>query len=66
MDFPRVPEFELHIPFMEEILKVSVKVKRYIKNNDSYNNVDVEVLDPDDRYLQFVNRLKSILDPEWL
>jgi len=35
-------------------------VKRFIKNNDSYNGVDVEVVEPDTKYLEFVDRLKSI------
>ena len=60
MDFLQNSSFELHIPFMEEILKVPVKVKRFIKNNDSYNGMDVEILEPDTKYLDFVSRLKSI------
>lgn len=60
VDFPQNSSFELHIPFMEEILRVSVKVNRFIKNNDKYYGVDVEVLEPDTKYLNFVSRLKSI------
>ena len=60
MDFPISSRFELHMPFMEDILKVPVRVKRFIKNNDIYNGVDVEVLEPDTKYLEFVDRLKSI------
>ena len=60
MDFPCDSRFELHIPFKDEILRVPVRVKRFIKNNDSYNGIDVEVLGPDTKYLRFVDRLKSI------
>lgn len=60
MDLPQNSMFELHIPFMEDILRIPVKVKRFIKSNDSYNGVDVEVLEPDMKYLDFVSRLKSV------
>lgn len=60
MDFPLSSRFELHIPFMPDILRVPVRVKRFIKSNDSYNGVDVEVLEPDTKYLEFVERMKSI------
>lgn len=60
MDFPRGSRIELHIPFMDEILRVPVRVKRFIKHDDIYNGVDVEVLEPDTKYLDFVGRLKTI------
>lgn len=60
MDFPRSSRFELYIPYTEAVLRVPVKVKRFIRNNDSFNGVDVAVLEPDPTYLKFVDRLKSI------
>ncbi len=59
LSFPFDSMLEIRIPLKEEILKVPVKVSRIVKTDDFYGAIGVELLNPPQNYLEFVNRLKS-------
>jgi hypothetical protein len=55
--FPLPPVFEVHIPLEAEVLKVLVKVVRFIESNDFYEGMGVELLNIPRKYLEFVIKL---------
>ncbi len=57
--FPFSSRFELLLPLKEEILRLPVKVTRIVKTDGFYNGMGVELLNPDQNYLEFVDTLKS-------
>ncbi len=59
MHFPFSSRFELLLPLKEEILRLPVKVTRIVKTDGFYNGMGVELLNPDQNYLEFVDTLKS-------
>ncbi len=58
MDFPFDSIFDLLIPLDEEVLHVPVKVRRIVKTDNFYDGIGVELLNPPQNYLKFVNNLK--------
>jgi hypothetical protein len=54
---PLKPRLELLIPLNEKDLRVSVKLKRYIQNDDCHG-IGVEVINPDIDYLEFVDAFR--------
>ncbi len=55
--FPLQSEFEVRIPFNNEIIEVPVKVRRLIKTDDYYIGIGVELLNSHGRYHEFVSGL---------
>lgn len=56
---PFKSEFEVLIPFKDEMLKVPVIVKSFVQSDDIYNGMDVELLNLPQNYLEFVDSLKK-------
>ncbi len=57
MSFPFESQFEICIPLKEEMLKICVKVNRLTKSIGYYDGIGVELLNPPQRYLEFVSKL---------
>jgi hypothetical protein len=55
--FPCDPQFEILIPLKKDVLKVFVKITRLEKTGDVYDGMGVELLNPPQNYLDFVNSL---------
>ncbi len=56
--FPLKPKLEILIPLKEEILKVQGKIKSFGKAGKIYNGIGVELLNPTQNYLKFVEGRK--------
>ena len=59
MCFPFDSTFEVDINFDGKKLSVPVKVSRLTKTNNSYDGIAVELLNPSQNYLDFVEDLRS-------
>ncbi len=59
INFPCDPQFEILNPLKQEVLKVFVKINRLEKTGDVYDGMGVELLNPPQNYLDFVNSLRS-------
>ncbi len=59
IEFPFDLNFELHIMLNGKILKTPVKISRIERTDNSYGGIGVELLNPPENYLRFLNRLKS-------
>ena len=59
--FPPYSTFEILLPLKENVLNISVMVRRMVKEGDFYNAMGVEVLDQPEEYLQFVQSLKKVM-----
>lgn len=58
IDFPFDSNFELLLPLNDEVVKVSAIIKRVVKNRGVYEGMGVELVNPPENYLQFVDELK--------
>lgn len=56
--FPFETEFEISIPTREEVLKLSVEVKRLTKSEHYYDGIAVELINPSTKYLRFMKGLR--------
>ncbi len=54
---PLKSEFEVRIPFNNEVIEVPVKVRRLIKTEDYYKGIGVELLNSHREYQEFVSSL---------
>jgi hypothetical protein len=61
MSFPFDSELEILIHLENMMLKVPVKVSRMTKSRDCYDGMGVELLNPPQRYLEFINSLRTTL-----
>ncbi len=52
---PSDSKIEILLPFMEEVLKVRVKVLRLEKTGETYNGMGVKVMDSSNGYVDFFN-----------
>ncbi len=52
---PSDSKLEILLPFMEEVLKVRVKVRRLEKTGETYKGMGVEVMDSSNGYVDFFN-----------
>lgn len=50
---------ELLVPLSEEVAKFSAEIRRIERENDFRYNIGVELLNPPEKYLKFINSLKS-------
>jgi desulfoferrodoxin (superoxide reductase-like protein) len=51
-------KFDLNINLPDDILKIPVKVRRIIKNDNNYDAIGVEIVNPPEEYLQYVDTLR--------
>ena len=64
MSFPFESQFEICIPFNKSELKVAVKVNRITKSDSYYDGIAVELVNPSQKYLEFITGLIS-RDKPW-
>lgn len=57
--FPLKPELEILIPLKEELLKVHGKIKSFERAGKIYNGIGIELLNPAQNYLTFVNKVRT-------
>ena len=55
---PLKANFDLNISVEDDVLKVPVKVRRLVKKDRSYEAVGLEILNPPQKYLDFVSDLR--------
>ncbi len=60
ISFPFESGFEILLPLKNEIIKVKAKVVRLVKTENFYNAMGVELLNPPERYLHFIENLRHI------
>ncbi|GBE03507.1 PilZ domain protein [bacterium BMS3Abin09] len=58
IDFPFDSNFKLVLPLNDEVINVSAIIKRVVKSKGIYNGIGVELENPPENYLQFVNKLR--------
>ena len=58
LNFPFDSNFDLVLPLNDELLRMSAMIKRVVKDNGVYKGMGIELLDPPENYLQFVNELR--------
>ncbi len=58
--FPAYSVFSITIKRENELLKVFVRVKRAMKTNGYYDGIGVEILNPQKKYLEFVENLRLL------
>lgn len=58
IDFPFDSNFELVLPLKDEVMKMSAVIRRVVRSTDGYEGMGIELLNPPDNYLQFVNELR--------
>ncbi len=51
------PELEIIFPFNGNILKVPLKVRRFVKTDGLYNGIGADVYNPPENYFVFINSL---------
>jgi hypothetical protein len=55
---PLRAKFDLNLPVEGDILKIPVKVRRLVENDQDTEAIGVEILDPSEEYLNFVSTLR--------
>ena len=58
INFPLKSNFKLHIPLQKDEVEIGVKVTRLIKTNGYSDGMGVEILNPPDKYMDFVTDLR--------
>ncbi len=61
MCFPKDSQFEITIPLKEETLHISVKLIRSETTDYDYNGIGVVLLNPPQKYLNYVDNLMYVL-----
>ncbi len=61
VNFPLKTQLEILIPVKEEILKVFAEVRNFTKSGHVYNGIGVELINPPQNYIEFINSLKTAL-----
>ncbi|MBI5665492.1 MAG: PilZ domain-containing protein [Nitrospirae bacterium] len=51
-------KFDLNIVLQDDVLKVPVKVRRIVKNDNNYDAIGVEIVNPPKEYLEYVDSLR--------
>jgi len=51
-------KFDLNISLQDNVLKVPVKVRRIVKNDNNYDAIGVEIINPPQEYLEYVDALR--------
>lgn len=55
--FPLDMKFEIYMSLQKEILHIPVDVSRLMKSHDYYDSLGVKLLNPSQKYLDFINNL---------
>ena len=58
IDFPFDSNFKLVLPLDDEVINISAIIKRVVKSRGIYKGIGVELVNPPENYLQFVNELR--------
>lgn len=58
IDFPFDSNFELLLPLENEVMKISAIIKRMVSNKGVYKGMGIELVNPPENYLHFVNELR--------
>lgn len=58
IDFPFDSNFELVLPYEDEVLQLSAVIRRLVKCEEGYKGMGVELKDPPDNYLRLVKELR--------
>ncbi len=61
VSFPLKPQLEIIFPLKEKILMVPAKIRCFGKSDDMYNGIGIELLNPPQNYLEFINSLRIVL-----
>lgn len=59
---PSNSSINLILPLKEDVLELSVKVRRVVRTDTFYDTMGVEVLNPSDTYLRIVDSFKDASD----
>lgn len=59
VSFPFDSKFEIAFPIEGEVFNIPVKVSRLSKSRDIYDGMAVEIIKPPEKYLTFLDNLKS-------
>ncbi|KPK33953.1 MAG: hypothetical protein AMK70_08805 [Nitrospira bacterium SG8_35_1] len=59
MCFPFDSEFEVSLPLSEDMVNIHVKVKRITKSGECYDGIGVALVEPSEKYMDYVSSLKS-------
>jgi hypothetical protein len=57
ISFPLDMRFEIFMPLQKEILHIPVEVSRLMKSHDYYDSLGIKLLNPSQKYLDFINNL---------
>ena len=60
INFPMKPNLRILIPYREKMLSINAWVKSFGMTGNVYNGVGVEILSPSQKYLEFIDRLRSV------
>ncbi|UCE70921.1 MAG: PilZ domain-containing protein [Nitrospiraceae bacterium] len=63
INFPLASQFEISIPYKEEILNVPVIIKRLTKSNGYYDGMGVKIINLQKKYLDLLIRLNAGSQP---
>ena len=61
LDFPFDSNCDLVLPLNDQVMKLSVIIKRVVKSKGIYKGMGVELVNPPENYLQLVNELRLAL-----
>jgi hypothetical protein len=58
LNFPLDMQFDIFLHMQDDIIEIPVKVRRLVKKGDSYDSLGIELINPPQKYLEFVNNLR--------
>jgi len=58
ISLPLESQFDICIPFKEEVLNVHVIINRMTKSKGYYDGIGVGIFNPSEKYLEFINQLR--------
>ena len=61
VNFPLKTQFQILIPVKEEVIKVFAEVRNFTKSGHVYNGIGIELINPSQNYIEFINSLRSDL-----
>jgi hypothetical protein len=64
MSFPFSAYFEICIPVKEDELRVCARVNRITKTNGYYDGIAVELVNPSQKYFEFISKLRFYYKPD--
>jgi hypothetical protein len=58
VNFPLKTQLQILIPVKEEIMKVFAEVRNFTKSGHVYNGIGIELINPPQSYIEFINSLR--------